>query len=161
MAVLPVQAAEANRVLAMLAGGGAPGGPAPGVPGAPPGGPGGPGILPAGGAPAPTPTPAAMALGSAAQQLDGANPQGIATFMRQLSDTLAQLYLLGAVRMPNICEDVASMRKYAERIITTANRASQALGNVTPIMNSAGIGPLPNTGQSPAPDIAALMAAQQ
>jgi hypothetical protein len=99
-----------------------------------------------------------MALGSAAQQLDGANPQGIAMFMRQLSDTLAQLYLLGAVRMPNICEDVASMRKYAERIITTANRASQALGNVTPIMNSAGIGPLPNTGQSPAPDIAALLA---
>ena len=143
---LPIQNAQAQSILQMLAGGGAPGGASPG---------GAPGGAPAGG---PPPSPTGMALQGATQQLDGANPQGIMTMVQSMSDALAQLYLMSAMRMPSISDDVAQMRKYAGKIIEKAQKAQQVLGGVTPIMNSAGVGPQQNPmAGAGSPDISSLL----
>lgn len=147
---LPIQNAQAQSILAKLvAGGGSPGG----APGA--GGPPSSGGAPSGG---PPPSPTGVALQGATQQLDGANPQGIMSMVQAMSDALAQLYLMSAMRMPSISDDVAQMRKYAGKIIEKAQKAQQVLGGVTPIMNSAGVGPQQNpmAGAS-SPDIGALL----
>lgn len=135
----------------MLAGGGAPGpGAGPGL-GAPPGS-----APPAG----KTPSPQAAALGAATQQLDGANPQGMVTMLRQVNDALAQAYLMAAMRIPDMAEDISKARGALERAIKKANLASQVVQQVQPIVNSAGVGPM--AGATPGaggPDISALLGA--
>lgn len=133
----PVQAAEAQGILQMLAG--AAGGPAAGM-GAPPG---------------PVVPPQAAALQQATQQLDGANPQGMVTMLQSISDTLAQAYLMAAMRVPDMAEDISKARSSLSRAIKTAQKASQLLQTVRPIANSAAVGPQPSPAQ---PDISSLLA---
>src|ERR1700722_5626022 len=139
----PVQNAQAQKVLQMPAGGGAPPGGAPG----------------AGGTPrAPPPSPAAMQLGQATQQLDGANPEGMVATLRSINDALAQVYLMAAMRIPDMAEDVSKGRASLEKAILKAQKASQAVSAVRPIMNSAGVGP--QAGATPsagAPDLMGLI----
>lgn len=130
----PVQAAEANGILQMLAGAGGP--------------------TAGGGAPGGTPSPQAQALQSATQQLDGANPQGFAQFLRQVNDSLAQAYLMAAMRIPDMAEDISKARGNLEKAIKKAQEAAKVVQSVQPIMNSAAVGPMGNTAQ---PDIAALL----
>jgi hypothetical protein len=132
----PVQAAEAQGILQMLAGAG---GPAAGM----------------GAAPGPAISPQAQALQSATQQLDGANPQGMVTMLQQVNDALAQAYLLAAMRVPDMAEDISKARTSLSRAIKTAQKAAQLLQTVRPIANSAAVGP---QATPPQPDIAALMA---
>ena len=140
----PVQSAEAQGILQMLAGGGAP----PAGPDAPAAG-------------SPPPSPQAQQLALATQQLDGANPQGMVSALRQINDALAQVYLMAAMRIPDMAEDVSKARANLERAIKKANMASQVVQSVQPIMNSAGVGPTAgNTPGAGAPNIAALLGAQ-
>jgi len=136
----PVQTAEANSILQMLAGAGQP------TPGAAPGG---------------TPSPQAQALQGATQQLDGANPQGIATMLRQVNDALASAYLQAAMRIPDMAEDISKARAALERAIKKAQQAGQLLQQVQPIVNSAGVGPMsgPTPSAGGGPDISSLIGA--
>lgn len=142
----PVQNAEAQSILQMLAGGGGaapPAGDASAATGAPP------------------PSPQAQQLSQATQQLDGANPQGMVSSLRQINDALAQVYLMAAMRIPNMAEDVSKARANLERAIDKATKAAQVVQSVQPIMNSAGVGPM--AGATPgagSPNIAALLGAQ-
>jgi len=134
----PVQAANAQNILQMLAGAGGP---------------------TSGAAPAGTPSPQAQALAAATQQLDGANPQGMVTMLRQINDALAQGYLMAAMRIPDMAEDISKARASIERAIKKAQTAAQVVQQVQPIMNSAGIGPIPSASAGGGPDIGALLAA--
>lgn len=136
----PVQAAEAQGILQMLAGAGGPGAGAPGAAGAP-------GM--------PQASPQGMALQGATQQLDGANPQGLVTMLQQINDTLAQAYLMAAMRVPDMAEDISKARGALQRAIKKAQQASQVMQAVRPIANSAAVGPQPGGAQ---PDIGALLA---
>lgn len=109
----------------------------------------------AGGAPgANTPSPQASALQQATQQLDGANPQGFSQFLRQVNDSLAQAYLMAAMRIPDMAEDISKARANIERAIKKAQDAAKVVQSVQPIMNSAAVGPMGGAAQ---PDIAALL----
>lgn len=103
-------------------------------------------------------SPQAAALQGATQQLDGANPQGMVTMLQQINDTLAQAYLMAAMRVPDMAEDISKARSSLQRAIKKAQQAAQTLQAVKPIMNSAAIGPLPGGGAQP--DIGALLANQ-
>ena len=135
----PVQNAEAQGILQLLAGAG-------------PAQPGGAAIQPGGG----PPPPQAAALSAATQQLDGANPQGIVTLLRQVNDALAQVYLQAALRIPDMAEDISKARAAIERAIKKGNTAAQVVQQVQPIINSAGIGPMSGTAGA-GPDIGALL----
>jgi hypothetical protein len=138
---LPVQAAEASKLVQMLAnGGGPPGGPAPGAP-AP------------GGAP---PTPESAALGGAVSQLDGANPQGLADLLKGMNSDLAKAYLTAATRVPNAAPHIDKARQGIQKALQELQKAAQVLETVRPIANSAGVGPnvVPPQGT---PDIGALL----
>lgn len=135
----PVQAAEAQGILQMLAGAG---GPAAGM-GAPP--------------PGPAISPQATALQGATQQLDGANPQGMTSMLLSINDTLAQAYLMAAMRVPDMAEDISKARSSLARAIKKAQEASKVLQTVRPIANSAAVGPQPG---GAGPDISALLAQQ-
>jgi TPR repeat protein len=132
----PVQTAEAQNILQMLAGAGGP---------------------TQGAVPAGTPSPQAQALQGATQQLDGANPQGMVAMLRQVNDALAQAYLMAAMRIPDMATDISKARTSLERAIKTGQTAAQVVQSVRPIMNSAGVGPMAgSTGAGP--DIGALLA---
>jgi hypothetical protein len=132
----PVQAAEAQGILQMLAGAG---GPAAGM----------------GAVPGPAVPPQATALQAATQQLDGANPQGMTTMLQSINDALAQAYLMAAMRVPDMAEDISKARSSLSRAIKTAQKASQLLQTVRPIANSAAVGPQPGPA---GPDISSLLA---
>lgn len=136
----------------LASGGGAPGGgpPAPGIPGA-----GSPGGLPAGAAP----SPEQLALQGATSQLDGANPQGLADMLTQVNDVLAKAYLTFAMRIPDGASDIAKARQSLEAAKKKAVAATQVLQSVRPIVNSAGVGPMPGATAPGAgqPDISALL----
>jgi hypothetical protein len=133
----PVQAAEAQGILQMLAGAG---GPAAGM----------------GAGPGQAPSPQAPALQAATQQLDGANPQGMSTMLQQINDTLAQAYLMAAMRVPDMAEDISKARSSLQRAIKKAEEAAKILQTVKPIANTAAIGP--QAGGPAQPDISALLA---
>lgn len=142
--MLPVQAAEANKLIQMLAGGGGPPGGPPGPPGAAPG--------------AAPPSPDAQALGGAVQQLDGANPQGLSQMLQQMSGALAQAYLHSATRVPDAAPHIAKARESLAKANQAIQKAAQVLEQVRPIANSAGVGPgIVPGGQQP--DVAALLGA--
>lgn len=138
-----VQAAEANNLIQMLARGGAPPGPA----GAAPGG-GAPGGAP--------PSPEAQAVGAGVQQLDGANPQGMADMLSSMNSDLAKAYLTSATRVPNAAPHISKARDAIGKAIQEIQKAAQVLGQVRPIANTAGVGPGLTPGGSQ-PDIAALL----
>jgi hypothetical protein len=141
---LPVQAAEASKLIQMLAGGGGP-------PGGPPGA--GPAAAPPGGAP---PTPEGAALSGAVQQLDGANPQGISDMLSAMNADLAKAYLTAAQRVPNAAPHISKARDALQKAIQEVQKAAQVLSTVRPIANSAGVGPgVIQQGQQP--DISALL----
>jgi hypothetical protein len=97
-----------------------------------------------------------MALGGAVDQLDGANPQGIADMLTSMNSDLAKAYLTTAMRLPNAAPPIAKARENISKAIQEIQKASQVLGQVRPIANTAGVGPgLPAGGQQP--DIAALL----
>jgi hypothetical protein len=140
---LPVQAAEASKLIQMLAGGGGPPGGPPGAAAAPPGG----------GAP---PTPEGAALGGAVQQLDGANPQGISDMLSAMNADLAKAYLTAAQRVPNAAPHISKARDALQKAIQEVQKAAQVLSTVRPIANTAGVGPgVIQQGQQP--DISALL----
>lgn len=111
-------------------------------------------MLPAGAAPSPD----AMALQQAASQLDGANPQGLADVLTTVNDVLAKAYLTFAMRIPDGASDIAKARQSIEAAKKKAAQASQVLQQVRPIVNSAGVGPMPGATQPGAqPDISQLL----
>lgn len=78
--------------------------------------------------------------------------------MQQINDTLAQAYLMAAMRVPDMAEDISKARGALQRAIKKAQQASQVMQAVRPIVNSAAVGPLPGGGGAQ-PDISALLAA--
>lgn len=136
----PVQAAQNDKLVGLLAGGAGPGAGAPA----------------AGGGPTPPASPTGQALQSASQQLDGANPQGLLQVAQQMSSDMAQMYLMCAARLPDGCKDLASARDALARFIKTAQKAAQTQIAAAPIVNNAGIGPT-MTAQQGQPDISALL----
>jgi hypothetical protein len=95
-------------------------------------------------------------VNSGLTQLDGANPQGLVDSLRAMNNDLAKVYLMAAMRMPNIPPHIAKARESLEKAISEAQKASQTLQSVAPIMNSAGIGPAATARQGQ-PDVAALL----
>lgn len=130
----PIQAAQAAKMVDLLA-----------QPGA--------GGAPSGGAPSPT----GAALQSASQQLDGANPNGLLNVAQQMNSDLAQMYLMCSQRLPDGCKDLASARDAIGRFIKVAQKAAQTQAAVAPIVNNAGVGPIPQAQPGGAPDISALL----
>jgi len=108
----------------------------------------------------PAPTPTTAALQSASQQLDGANPQGATQVLRQMSQDLAQLYLMASQRMPEATKDLDSARQALQRAITIFTKAAATQQAVAPIVNNAGIGPVQPTPQQGMPDLSALLGMQ-
>jgi hypothetical protein len=97
-----------------------------------------------------------MALGSGVDQLDGANPQGIADMLTSMNSDLAKAYLTTAMRLPAAAPPIAKARENLSKAISEIQKAAQVLGQVRPIANTAGVGPgLPAGGQQP--DISALL----
>lgn len=142
---LPVQNAQADQMVQLLAGSG---GAAPGRPGTGPG---------AGG---PPPTGTAKALADASSMLDGANPQGAISVLSQMGKDLAQLYLSSAMTMPDATKDIDTARQALQRAIKTYQKAAATQAAVQPIVNQAGIGPITPAPAAPGPDISALLGIQ-
>lgn len=135
--MLPVQQAQANNLIQMLANGGPGGGPT-AAPGGPPA------------------DPQSAQVGSAFQALDGANPQGMSDLLQSMSNDLAKVYLTSATRVPNAAPHVAKARESLTKAIQEITKAAQVVNAVRPIANNAGVGPgvIP---QGVQPDISALL----
>ena len=68
---------------------------------------------------------ASAALQGATQQLDGAEPQGMTSMLLSINDTLAQAYLMAAMRVPDMAEDISKARSSLARAIKKAQEASK------------------------------------
>ena len=97
-----------------------------------------------------------MQLGSAADQLDGSNPQGLADMLTGMNGDLAKAYLTSATSMPGATPHIAKAREAISKAIQEIQKAAQVLGQIRPIANTAGVGPGLSPGGSQ-PDIAALL----
>lgn len=99
-----------------------------------------------------------MMLSQATEQLDGANPQGMADGIRQINATLARFYLQAAMRVPAAADPISKARTALDKALKELQTAQQAVQAVQPILNSAGVGPM--AGATPgagAPDVAAML----
>ena len=77
--------------------------------------------------------------------------------LQQINDTLAQAYLMAAMRVPDMAEDISKARSSLQRAIKKADEAAKILQTVKPIANTAAVGPQPGGPQGGGPDIAALL----
>lgn len=147
---MPVQSAQADQLVKLLAG--APGGaPAQGGPG---------GGVPAGAGALPAASPTAQALQSASQQLDGANPQGMIQVLQQMNSDLAQVYLTAAMRAPDATKDIDTARQALQRALKVFQKLASTQSAIAPIVNNAGLGN-PQTAMGGTPDISALLGMNQ
>jgi hypothetical protein len=97
-----------------------------------------------------------MQLGGAVDQLDGANPQGMADMLVSMNTDLAKAYLTSATRVPGAAPHISKARDSIGKAIQEIQKAAQVLGQIRPIANTAGVGPGLTPGGSQ-PDIAALL----
>jgi hypothetical protein len=97
-----------------------------------------------------------MQLGGAVDQLDGANPQGMADMLTSMNSDLAKAYLTSASRVPGATPHIAKARESIGKAIQEIQKAAQVLGQIRPIANTAGVGPGLSPGGSQ-PDIASLL----
>lgn len=97
-----------------------------------------------------------MALKSASDQLDGANPQGTIQVLSQMTTDLAQLYLMSAQRAPDATKDIDTARQALSRAQKVFQKMAATQVAVAPIVNNAGIGPS-MTAQQGTPDISAML----
>ena len=134
----PMQSAAVQAIIQKLAGGGAP---QMGIAG---------GAAPTG----PSPDASGMLLGQAVQQLDGANPDGLAEGLKQVRSFLTNAYMQAALRMPAAAPHISKANEAVEKAMQEVMKVSQTLNAVKPIVNSAGVGPMAGAGGSP--DLAAI-----